>query len=165
MLRPPTHRADAPIVFIHPHDDAWDHERIDRDLKDAVDHPMQLYFGGHTRYDLTAEVISYLKSGARPTKFFLRRLHWDEWLKCKAMWERSVMARDPRAVDAYVEACRLGLTKIEDGPELHDSTGSVSYRDMQRLQDLSTRNYDLVLDIGQAVYQASMPLSAAEKKA
>lgn len=35
-LRPPTHRVDAPAVFIFPSDGAWDHERIDAEVAELV---------------------------------------------------------------------------------------------------------------------------------
>lgn len=167
MLRPPQHRADAPIVFIHPSDDAWDHDRVKVDLADAVDHPLQLYWGGHTRYDLTPDVMAYLKPDGKPTKFYLRRLKWDEWLECKASWERAILNRESRPTSAYTHACRIGLVKIENGFEVsdRDASGAVSYRDMQKLQDLSGPGNEIILDVGQAVYQASMPLTEAEKKA
>lgn len=167
MLKVPHHRADAPIVFIHPQDDAWDHDKVAADLKDAEDHPLQLYWGGHTRYDLTPAVQAYLKPDSKPTKFFLRRLKWDEWLECKSAWERAILQRDGRPVAAYTEACRLGLQKIENGFEIGDRevSGRLSYRDMQKLQDMSVAGMELILDVGQAVYQASMPLTEAEKKA
>ena len=165
MLRPPTHRADAPIVYVHPSDDAWDQDRIKADLADKTDHPLQQYWGGYTRYDLTPAVQAYFKPDARPTKFYLRRLKWDEWMRCKGMWERSVVSGDPRPVEAFVEACRLGLVRIDNGPEIDPAGGRLSDRDMQRIQDLSTDRYEMILDVGQAAYQASMPLSEAEKKA
>lgn len=36
-LRPPTHRLDAPGVFIFPHDDAWDSARIDAELDELAE--------------------------------------------------------------------------------------------------------------------------------
>lgn len=167
MLRPPQHRADAPVVFIHPCDDAWDHARIESELKDADDdHTLKRYWGGHSRYDLTPDVQAYLKPDGRPTKFYLRRLPWKAWNEAQGMWERAVLRGDNRPVEAYEHACQRGLERI-DGVELMDPTDhtGVSDRDMQRLHDLSTDKYNLILDIGQAVYQASMPMSEAEKKA
>lgn len=36
-LRPPTHRIDAPGVYIFPNDDAWDSERIDAELEELAE--------------------------------------------------------------------------------------------------------------------------------
>ena len=165
MLRPPQHRADAPIVFIHPADEAWDQDRINQDCKDKPDHPVQQYFGGHTRYDLTPQVIEYLKPDSQPTKFYLRRLDWEKWGVCRSKWETSIVRGEPRQRDAYVYACTWGLERVE-GIELNiDPLRGLQWQDKQKLYELSTDDIELLYDVGLAVYQASLPLSEAEKKA
>lgn len=168
MLKLPQHRADAPIVFVHPSDEAWDQEKIGKELGDEAedDHPIRLYWGGFTRYDLNPKVQSYLRTDGNPTRFHLRRLSWEQWLEAQSMFERSVVRGDLRPSEAYIYACRYGLKRIENGPVLTDSTEyAISDRDMAKLHQYSTDKYNLILDIGQASYQASMPLGESEKKA
>lgn len=167
MLRPPQHRIDAPIVFVHHIDDAWDRSKIDRDCTvitgDGVKvlpelNPLAQYRGGFTRYDLNASVQEYLRASATPTRFVLRRLAWDEYQACRQQIDSG------RRRDAYAYACQTGLTKIEAGA--FDLEGkSPTWQEMQKLHDMSPLGVDLVHDIGQAVFQASLPMSEAEKKA
>ena len=92
LKRPPQHRADAPIVYVHPRDKAWDHDRITREQaemkqagKDATKHPAAQYMGGHTRYDLDAELTygnevarprAWLEETKLPTKWYFNRFTW-----------------------------------------------------------------------------------------
>ena len=157
MLKPPQHRIDAPIILIHETDDAWDHDRIIREAKENPSHVVRQYWRGDTRFDLTAEVQQYLKPGATPTRFILRRISWEDYQRCV----QKVEANEWRA--AFGHACLQGLVKIENGP-INIEGASATWFDLQKLHEASTAECDLVRDVGFAVYKASAPLNAAEKK-
>lgn len=176
-LRPPQHRSDAPIIFVHPSDSAWDEPRIlaERDKLvelgiEAKHHPVSRYLGGWTRYDLDAEATlfdqavtprQYLDEEKRPTFWKLRRLSREEWYEVQGMFEASRARGEPRPIKCNARCCELGLIGVDNGPTLELPGGRPSKADLDRLYAIG---HDLQLDIGQAVYQASMPLSAAEGK-
>lgn len=174
MLRPPTHRADAPIVYVHPKDPAWDRERIDRELKALRDegkpesqHPVLRYQGGFTRYDVDA-IADYLKPDA--TRFYLKRIGVFDWQEVESMREAQVLAgAKPRR--AYLRCLALALSKIDNGPTIVGEPGALLPEDVERIAALSyydedeKRVIDVLYDVGEAAYTASMPLSKAEKKA
>lgn len=176
MLRPPTHRADAPIVYVHPSDPAWDHERIARELKEyaAADpvkppsqHPVHRYWDGYTRYDVDA-VAEYLKPDA--TRFYFKRIGVVDWQEIESMKEAQIGAGSkPRR--AVLRALSLALTKIENGPTLVGEAGALKLEDIDRIaalnywDDEKNATVDILYDVGVAAYTASMPLSKAEKKA
>ena len=89
MLGPATHRIDAPIIYIHPLDDAWDRERIEAEretlrgalataLESSTDpkrraaiacdmrHPVDVYYSGATRYDLDAPLKLWTSATEKP---------------------------------------------------------------------------------------------------
>lgn len=176
MLRPPQHRADAPIVFVHPKDPAWKNDEIEKDLKawkesgQAVSaHPVVRYRAGHTRYDISL-VQQYL--GEQPTKFYFKRIGVVEWQDIEALKEsQEFHGSKPRK--AFLTAMVQSLTKIENGPELiGDKNGrGVSLEDVERIGALNFYDedenevVDVLYDVARAAYVASMPLSVAEKKA
>lgn len=174
MLRPPQHRADAPIVFVHRTDPAWDHERIDREIKALRDagkpvsqHPVLRYRGGFTRYDLDT-VADYL--GPDATKFYLKRIGLFDWQQIETLRDMDV-TKGAKPRTAYWRALAVSLQKIENGPPLVGEAGAFLVEDFERIAALNYfdedkgETVDVFYDLGEAAYQASMPLSRAEKKA
>lgn len=174
MLRPPTHRADAPIVYVHPTDPAWDKDRIDRELKALRDdgkpesqHPVLRYQGGFTRYDVDA-IADYLGSDA--TKFYFKRIGLFDWQQIETLRDMDI-AKGAKPRVAYWRALSVSLLKVESGPTLVGEAGSYLPEDFERIAALNyydegaSRVVDVFFDVGEAAYQASMPLSKGEKKA
>lgn len=178
MLRPPQNRSDAPIIFVHEDDPAWDLARVKEEqaaLGDhAKNHPVAQYFGGWTRYDLDAKgtladgrVVTareYLDEAQQPTMWKLRRLTWDQWYEVHPVVEKAWRSGE-RPFAGYIKACLYGLERVDNGPTFDMPAGRMSTADLAKLHEMSQANdIDLAYDIGEAVYQASMPLSESEKK-
>lgn len=181
LKRPPPQRVDAPIIFVHPSDPAWDTKRVvaeQTEMKARGElpamHPVSRYQGGWTRYDLDAagtvagQSVSprdYLDLAKHPTMWKLRRLSGLEWYEVNPLVKQAGRRGDePDA--AYLLACIIGLESVENGPLLSRPGGRLGPADIQLLHDTGQENggIDLVHDIGEAVYQASMPLTESEKK-
>ena len=177
---PPSHRVDAPIVFVHPSDPAWDKERVEAEQAqmDAPEmHPVARYQNGWGRFDLSAEytvlgqphcALDYLDESKQPTRWKLRRLTALEWYEVHPLWQKAI-ARGELPYDAFLRACAIGLEKAEPdlGVELKRPGGRLSASDVQLLHDMGQEQspaIDLVFDIGSAVYTASLPLTDSEKK-
>lgn len=159
-LRPPQYRSDAPIIYVHERDDAWDEARVQAEQaemrkndQDPKQHPVARYLGGFTRYDLDP-VREYLDESKRPTFWHLRRLELHEWYEVQPEWEHKARA-EKRPMQVYLRCCALGLVKVENGPTLELPGGRPSIDDLKRL---FAWGHDMPHDIGKAVYQASMPL-------
>jgi len=178
MKRPPQHRADAKIVYVHPADESWDDERI-RDEQDEMkkrgekttDHPVARYLGGWTRYDLDApatldgKVVTpreYLDPSKPATEWHLKRLRTEDKYEVDSLIEQDIRAGALRPRKGYLRACVLGISKVEHGPDLEGAGRRLSLDDVAVLEDMHP---GLPLDIGEAVYTASMPLRDDEKKA
>lgn len=147
-LRPPQHRADAPGRYIHGSDDAWDAERLERE-KLSDQHPLARYLSGATRYDLDAEgVRAYLRDGAQPVVFVLRRLTHQEYIDCLDI---------DRTHARMVKAALLGVVRVE-GALVCDKFGK------QELEQLHEINRDIPIDLGLAVMRYGRPMDAAEGK-
>jgi hypothetical protein len=173
-LQPPQYRADAPIVFVHESDGAWDRARIiaerEKMLERGIDpkyHPVSRYLGGWTRYNLDAPATlfdeattarAYLIESERPTLWKLRRLGREDWYEVQPMWEASRARGEPRPMKCYQRCCELGLVGVENGPALELPGGRPNRSDLDRLFAIG---HDMPFDIGCAVYQASMPLDVA----
>ena len=181
-LRPPRHRIDADMVFVSGLDSCWDWERIKReseDLDDEDPHPYAYYIAGLSRYDVTAELelgdervaISDYWTETPQAKFHLRTLEPSKMGDVVATLRGAsiIEERDPVACEkakhqAYYMACKYGLAKVEGAFSVSPAPGGgLPETDMQKLMDAG--GYDLISDIGQAVFRASQKLSLAEKKA
>lgn len=176
LKRPPQHRADAPPLFIYQGDDAWDWERINRE-RDELEksgakggHPVDHYLGGATRYDIdapatiggaTVSARSYLREGAKPTVFELRRVSGLERTKAAVAFGDS-QARQ----DALWRLAKIGLVKVTEGfdGEPWDLEGGVVPMTDHDLQQLYEVDPLLVQAVGFAVFHTSAPLSEAEGK-
>jgi hypothetical protein len=148
MLRPPQYRADAPGRYIHASDDAWDHERIERE-KLGDDHPLVRYLSGQTRYDLDAEgVRDFLRKGAQPVVFVLRRLSHQEYIDCLDIDRHHARS---------AKAALLGVVRVEGGM----TCAKFGREELEQLHEYSR---DLPIDLGIAVLRYGRPPDAAEGK-
>lgn len=182
LKRPPQHRVDAPIVFVHPVDPAWDRERVAAEQaemrtagEDPKNHPYARYHGGWTRYDLDAPATvlgrvttarEYLDEAQQPTMWYLRRLSGAQWNEIHPLWQKATRASEP-ATSAFLRACMIGIVKVENGPSLDMPGGRLSAEDFEQLHRLGHAQdppIELPMDLGEAVYQASMPLTESEGK-
>lgn len=183
LKRPPQHRADAKIVYIHPQDEAWDRDTIEAEAKrmkevgeSPTQHPWSLYTGGHNRYDLDAEYTvlgevkrarDYLDESKSPTLWHLKRLSWNEWYDVDAQWQAEIKRGRPPHT-AFLKALQVGLESVENGPELQGPPNKLTLDDIEALHGLRVEIdgviVDPALDIGEAIYTASMPLTEVEKK-
>jgi hypothetical protein len=178
---PPQHRSDAPIIFVHRSDPAWDNERIKAEQAEMVKreedpslHPVARYLGGWGRYDLdaaytflgkSATARDYLDEAKAPTMWHLRRHNAREWYEVHPLYEKAVRVGE-KPYAAFILACSYALERVDNGPTLAMPGGRPGAADLQTLHDWGQENeIDLVYAIGEAGYQASMPLTASEKKA
>lgn len=176
LKRPPQHRIDAPILYVHQSDEAWDHDRIVAEQgemasrgEDPHQHPVARYLGGFTRYDLDAAATfagkvttprEYLDESKQPTYWKLRRLTWDQWYEVLPLWEKAVRDNE-RPIKAYLRACVMGVERAENGPALEPVAGRLTADDISRLFAIDA---ELPLVLGEAVYTASMPMTETEGK-
>lgn len=176
MKRPPAHRADAPIVFVHPADEAWDHVRVYDEQKkmssgglDPKSHPVARYMSGETRYDIEApgavgcdqKTPSEYLNGTE-TRWVLKRLSWEDYVRIRPRWDRDIAAGvDP--LESYSECCRVGIVSVtgDDAPELEGCGLKLTWNDMQKIHEISISHIHY---IGQAVFVASLPLTEQESK-
>lgn len=170
-LRPPQHRVDAPIVYIHPNDDAWDLDRVRAEqetMDKPAEHPVAKYMGGFTRYDLNAKGMvgenevcpaDYIDEAKEPVKWHLKRLNAQQWYEVQPIWERAVR-RDETPWDAYLRCGKYGVSKV-DGLKLDGPPGNLTADDVKLLYKIDP---ELLKDVGEAVYSASLPLREDEKK-
>lgn len=164
-IRPPRYAVDARAEYVHVTDDAWDWDRIEQERQQedaaakaeerpAVQHLVVKYLSGATRFVLAGSGVQEYFKGT-PTIWVLRRLSWDEHTRI-----RSALERDQRA--AFVEACRIGIKEVVNGPAaLVGPPNALTYNDMAILHDISP---DLAFELGRSVWVASQPLTDAEKK-
>lgn len=165
--KPPQHRVDTPIVFIHPADEAWDQDAVAKSGEEKGDEcPFTVYQSGRTRFDLQANGAQALLTG-KPVEYHLRRLSALELNEVSGLMERAALQSFPIARAAYLQAARYGLTAVKcDGNELIelDRPGNLSVADVDTLADCTPLGVELLIHIGQASYVASIPLRDDEKK-
>ncbi len=173
LKKPPRHRIDAPITFVHPADEAWDQDKVTKSQEEhGEDCPFLRYCKGETRFDLSAtmehgRVDEFFLAEASPIEFRLMRLGVLEYNDVQSTKERELLQGKPIARAAFLMACRFGLKSVEqDGRKIVDldSPEDLSVADLQKLADLTSVGSDLPILIGQAVYLASQPLRDDEKK-
>ncbi|MGH1451190.1 MAG: hypothetical protein ACRBBM_17435 [Pseudomonadaceae bacterium] len=156
---------DAPIVFIHPADSAWDKDAVAASEKEhGKDCPFLRYHSGDTRFD-ASEVQALLKG--RPIEFHLSRLSALQLNEVQSLIERDHVQSAYMYRTAYWLAERYGLIAIKQGGdtliELR-SPGNLTIADNELLVESFDIGIDLIRHIGQAVYLASQPLRDDEKK-
>ena len=163
--KPPAHRIDAPIIFIHSGDEAWDQDAITKSEEEHGEScPFLRYHRGDTRYDI-GDLGPTLKGQA--VEFHLRRLSVGQLNEVQDLLEREYSHGSPMTRMAYLQAARYGLTAVKrSGTELIrlQCPGGLTEPDMEALRDLSDLGINLIRTIGQAVYLASQPLREDEKK-
>ena len=165
--KPPKHRVDAPIVFIHPADEAWDQDAVaESEAKNGADCPFVRYHSGETRFDATEVQASGLLTG-QPVEYHLKRLSALQLNEVQGLAERDMVQQSPMARTGYLQSARYALHEIKRGggelAPLH-SPGNLSVLDIEMLRDATELGIDLIRDIGKAGYLASQPLRDDEKK-
>lgn len=163
-FRPPTHRVDAPIVFIHPADPAWDQESVGKAAEEhGKDSAFARYHAGATRYD--AGEVQALLSG-QPTEFHLRRLDARQLIEVQSLLERDVAQDKPLLRSAFLQAACYGLKEVKKGAVKAldlESPCALTSADIELLCSTEL-GIGLIQAVGQAVYLASQPLRDDEKK-
>ncbi|MEL6705033.1 MAG: hypothetical protein AAFP15_12205 [Bacteroidota bacterium] len=163
--KPPTHRIDAPIVFVHPGDSAWDTEAIEKSREEhGEDCPWSRYCSGATRYDIGP--VTHLLSG-KPVEFHLRRLDAIQLNDVTGLREREALQGFLYARAASMKGARLGLVSIEqDGRKLLElqRPADLTITDVQTITDSFDEGIEVLRLVGAAVFQASQPLRDDEKK-
>ena len=167
----PRHRIDAPIIAIHPADEAWDDQKVEESAEaHGEDCPFLRYHRGTTRYDLGARgehgAAQDFLSGS-PVEFHLRRLSTLQLNEVQGMLEREITQGFPIPRAAYLLACRYGLMAVKQGASTVldlERPGNLSEKDVEALGSLTDLGIGLVVFVGQASYAASQPLTEAEGK-
>ena len=179
--RPPQHRVDASIIWVHPRDEAWDTERIRREKdeleaqkKDESDHPIARYLSGETRFDLDARMTfgdkvvtarEYLRPEEAPTLWYLNRLSAKDAYEAEAQFNTEVFGQgNPIPIRTYLWCCLRGVKKVENGPDLEGAGGKGKLLRDSDLEKLRSLDEQLPVLLGQAVMEASKPLREDEKK-
>lgn len=176
------HRLDHTPIYVNPGDSAWDHDKIDSELRliriargeeqadegeelpaipwtSEDEHPVKLYAGGASRYDLDT-VREYLIADNRPTEFVLRRLSAADYADVKDELAQNRVGR------ARLMAIERGLVEIrgldEWKPRRNKATGFLRRDSIEDLRELlEDLDFDL---LGYACITASASLQDAEKK-
>lgn len=168
LKRPPQHRADSVPVYVDERDSAWNEDAIRQECAEMrrrgvspSRHPVNIYHAGTSRYDLGApyDVLGMQRCasdylGPDATKFILRRLGHAELYRMTDMGPSTALGR--------LYGCRVGLEQVENGPKVKRDEWGITEESMEGLFALDTA---LPAKIGAAVYLASQPLTADEKKA
>jgi hypothetical protein len=185
MLRPPTHRADAPPVVFLRTDPGLAHARIaaERAALHGAPHPIDRFLGGETRYDLAAVIrcdvlgeVSILDYVGDATLFRLRRLPREVYEQVRSALSANTAHQlcklgvgdtgqligalsfdRARTVDAWAAACRAWLVSIERSPIPWPLAEGVDVCDALHEVDPS-----IVEAVGVAAFMASSPLRADE---
>lgn len=174
MALPLANRITHKPVYVPSNDDAWDHDRIEREKAQILegeespwpeleDHPVVRYQGGVSRYDL-ATVQDYLDPSKSPLRFNLRRLNLNEWDECQALAEGKsggvVYASGP----SRLYAIQKSLESVEGLPEwqAHRKRKGWDVEDVEALRDILGEHEYIML--GFAAIAASRPLDPREKK-
>lgn len=172
-IKPPQHRADAPGIFIPRGDSSFDQDRYDREIAQLEaeggsrkDHPIERYYSGATRYDLSAQELlfgqtttagSYFRAEDNPEKWILRRLDWDQWHRAMGLIEQGAFGQ------AQLLAARFGVKGVENSSIRLEGAeaGCLTHADMQRIFDTDAT---LPTALGFACWKYSRPLDESEKK-
>lgn len=164
------------MVYVSASDDAWDHERINREHRlirgeekpaegevipwqSEDDHPVKRYVSGSARFDL-ATVRDYFKPDTKPVEFKLRRVGFPyPWTSIQDYIERG------KLVDARVQAIAHTLASI-DGVDFDfkrkKPSDPLDDDGLERLRDLiGDREFTM---LGFACINANAALTSAEKK-
>ena len=161
----PTHSLDAPITVILKDDDAWDVERIEAERRESKtgDHPWDRWLVGASRFDLRI-AKPWLKDGAQPTIFRMRRLTLQEWQHVETLRESNDRAGRMLALAYALEG--VDLPTGEDVIRL-DGPGSKGRRlTAEDLDTLDARGFRPYFDaLAFAAWRASLDLTDDEKKA
>lgn len=181
-LRLPTHRVDAPGVFVFGHDDAWDHEHIRRECDDLAlagaaespdelpfeRHPVMRYLAGKTRFDLQAfdqgphgqvRAADYLRDDERPTYFVLRRVGYRE---------RLAIGIERNPVTQWTRWVQAGVARIVEGERVlwaAEAQEAMPEAMLEAIADAAGGPRVNLITLAGACARYSAPLDDAEKKA
>jgi len=149
-LRPPQHTPDDEALYISKRDPAWDFEKIEAEregLREEESHPLDIWYGGATRYSLEAKITcpaprraatigEYLRPGEEATRFVIRPLG----ARLRQRVTTMVAGDNPGWV---FEAVKAGLVEIRQGEEVIDVTDTeetlnmLDAVDVRLLQDIA----------------------------
>jgi len=168
--RVPNYAIDSPAIYIRGEDEAWDLDRIEREIAEETFppdyHPIDDYYAGRTRFKLDA-VETYLDRTKNPEEWKLsRELPTEQFYKIHALVRSHSEENPDRWMSAMVIACKYGVVDV--APESVKSeirfrrlNGALTESTMLGIRKLAP---DLVEKLGTAVYMANLPLSEAESK-
>lgn len=181
MALPLAHRLTHKPVYIPSEDDAWDVERIDREMgwinetipvpegevcpwQDWEDHPVSRFRSGQSRYDL-ATVQEYLDMTKNPLRFNLNRLSLRQWDDCQALAEQGGGGVVYASAKSRFFAIKHAVQSIEGLADWNFKPGKDGLTDtaIESLRDLIGEHQYIML--GFAAIAASRPLDPLEKKA
>ncbi len=178
MARPtiPQYPIDGEAVYIPEADDAWDHERIDRERASMAEanviHPVDSYWSGDTRARVD-EVAEYLDMAKDPEQWVVEDKHFPPGPRREiggfvARAVRAWEANDSETANemmsrAFLVAFRWGIRAVRNPPvEIKRARdGSIAESTIAEIDALIP---GLVTEIGAVIYRAIQPLTSAEGK-
>lgn len=178
MARPtiPQYPIDGEAVYIPEADDAWDHERIDRErasmAEAKVTHPVDDYWTGETRARIDV-VSEYVDMSKNPEQWVIEDIHFPPGPRREVaglvsravrLWEEGDKERgDEMFSRAFLVAFKWGIRAVRNPPvEIKRARdGSIADSTIAELDKLIP---GLVTEIGAVVYRAIQPLTSAEGK-
>ncbi len=157
-LNIPRHTLTDPMDLVLEHDDAWDKDRLEKELgdmkergEDTSSHPYIQYQMGETRFNLSL-VMEYLDMKKNPLVFRLRKLPRSRYYALLDNQEKAGFFM------GYQEWCRYGIESIV-GMSLDADVAKgemLSERDMDNLERKIGRN--LIPQVGVSVSLANSDL-------
>jgi len=179
MARPniPNYPIDGEAVYIPEDDDAWDHERIERERPDREGndddaHPCDRYWRGETRARLEP-VTEYLDMSKVPEQWYLEdtrfppgpRREMDAHVAraMRASQEGDQVEASEQWSRAFLVAFRWGIRRVENPPTeiKRRRDGAISDETIATIDRIAP---GLVTEIGAVVLRAIQPLTEAEGK-
>ena len=144
-------------------------DALGRDERDA--HPWTAYATGATRYDLHADsgkgaASDYLRPGAEPTRWTLRRLGAANMARVQDMFTREINTEGASSLmSVWLECVRAGVVDVTgpDAPRLDHRHGKLTDASLDEIHDYCG-GLAAISELGAAIWRLSQPLTDAEKK-
>ncbi len=159
-------------IYIPAEDPAWDDDLVEADkerMKEAgespEEHPVQVYWMGQSRYDITAKlpvcgepksVADYLKSDVAHTEFEILPLKVRDYAMAQDLRESS------KSNQGWLFCIEHGLNGVGELPI--DTRGDGKRRRVTADGLETLGRMGLTYELGLAIYLLSAPVSDAEKK-